>query len=129
MLLDKEDYRDAETRYNTGDTADWSAPGKDNNEDFMLFSEYVLGRETTSYGWGTVWSNMQVVATPAVPFRDTYTFADNKYLDRNLTQRWLMALHAGGIQERFGDFKAVDPNLIPVGMLSAFQNAKVAWDS
>ncbi|KAF9022947.1 hypothetical protein BDZ89DRAFT_1018497 [Hymenopellis radicata] len=98
--------------YETAKEAWLSGQGEGKSDTFMSFEEYVLGRETRLASWGEEWSSLQNVA-------DAWETDED----------WNNALYQEEIVEEFGSLKIVDSALIPVGMLSAFKSAKIAWDS
>jgi hypothetical protein len=125
MKEDQVAYLAAEARWLGG--AEWlGSAGVSTDETFMPFSEYILGRETAMMTWGAVWEHLQRVADS----RSLHIVAgDPKWRDRSDAERWVTAVYEEEIKARFGDLKIVEPTLIPVGMLSAFRSAKIAWDS
>lgn len=110
--------------------ADWVNGAGTRNEhnpesNFMPFEEYVLGREDRLAYWGDKWKYMQEMALPVSP---TSPEGYSSY-GKPVIEEWIMALYAHEIKTFFGGLKIVEPTLIPVGMLSVFRTAKVAWDS
>lgn len=75
---------------------------------------------------GDVWHNLQEVAEAS--YIEPVT-EDSNWHSRSDTEKWTTAVYADEIKARFGALKIVEPTLIPVGMLSAFRSAKIAWDS
>lgn len=100
MRLDRDVYEAARTRWN-------------GEAEFMPWEEYILGRETRLGYWAAAWECLQAVGVS----------------ESNAVGEWIVGLYSDEIMHRFGDLKIVEGTLIPVGMLSAFRNAKVAWDS
>jgi hypothetical protein len=127
MQQDEEDYKTAMRAWTSGVGTGTNVSRSD--EIFMPFSEYILGRETASNRWSNEWLNLQSTTLPRNPWKSRSTYGDANWAERPPVHQWFISANAEEIQERFGGFNAVDPNMIPVGMLSAFQNAKIAWES
>ncbi|KIY70981.1 hypothetical protein CYLTODRAFT_346790 [Cylindrobasidium torrendii FP15055 ss-10] len=93
----------------------------------ISFEEYSLGREICFARWGQAWETMQSVAsTKRVP-RPSYD--DDDWAEDGSEEMWIGGLYEKEIQDWFGNYEIVEPTLIPVGLLSTFRSAKVAWDS
>ena len=112
--------------YKSAEGAWLGGAGEGTDKTFMPFDEYILGRETVFSTWGNVWQRLQNVASA----RSLHQVAgDAKWYNRSFVDKWVTAVYEEEIKSRFGDLKIVEPTLIPVGMLSAFRSAKIAWDS
>jgi hypothetical protein len=112
--------------YKSAEGAWLGGAGEGTEKTFMPFDEYILCRETVFSTWGNVWQHLQNVASA----RSLHQVAgDAKWYNRSFVDKWVTAVYEEEIKSRFGDLKIVEPTLIPVGMLSAFRSAKIAWDS
>jgi hypothetical protein len=117
--------------YKSAEGAWLGGAGEGTDKSFMSFEEYILGRETVFSTWGHVWHRLQNVASPRGLHQvaGDATWGDAKWYNRSCVDQWVAAVYEQEIKSRFGDLKIVEPTLIPVGMLSAFRSAKIAWDS
>lgn len=114
MERDVEEYDAAQLRWLNG-------VGDGKSETFMSFEEFILGRETRLSGWGAVWKDMQEVAEARNVPGATW--------DKTDVEDWIAALYEREITDWFGGSRIVEPTLIPVGLLSTFRTAKIAWDA
>ncbi|KAE9400504.1 hypothetical protein BT96DRAFT_975354 [Gymnopus androsaceus JB14] len=113
--LDKDKYEEAKTNWMNGVGEE---PESKKTGSFMSFDEYILGREDRLAYWGSEWKKMQEVSA-----------TDSFYTWDEVVTQWVSKLYAEEIKAYFGGLQIVEPTLIPVGMLSAFRTAKIAWDS
>ncbi|KAL1680356.1 hypothetical protein EV122DRAFT_262393 [Schizophyllum commune] len=105
------------------------AGGPTGDREFLTFAEFTEGRETYIPHWGTTWAQLQETAYAQSPVRTGLLHNDSRWRGRSEVERWIVAFYAREIFETFGGFKMVEEALIPVGMLKAFQTAKIAWDT
>lgn len=122
ITQDSVSYKNAEDSWLAG-------AGESTDKSFMPFSEYILGRQTALSSWGSKWNYLQQVADASFIPQTGTVLEDRKWHSRSSTEKWVMSVYADDIKKRFGNLQIVEPTLIPVGMLSAFRDAKVVWDS
>jgi hypothetical protein len=99
--------------------------GEGTDKTFMPFNKYILGRETMFSTWDNVWQRLQNMASARSLHQ---VVGDAKWYNCSFVDKWVTAVYEE-IKSQFGDLKIVELTLIPVGMLSAFRSAKIAWDS
>uniref|UniRef100_D8Q933 Uncharacterized protein n=1 Tax=Schizophyllum commune (strain H4-8 / FGSC 9210) TaxID=578458 RepID=D8Q933_SCHCM len=105
------------------------AGGPTGDREFLTYAEFTEGRETYIPHWGTTWAQLQETAHAKSPVKTGLLHNDARWRGRSEVERWIVAFYAREIFEMFGGFKMVEETLIPVGMLKAFQTAKIAWDT
>lgn len=44
-------------------------------------------------------------------------------------QKWIIQLYSSGVLERFGGLNLVDPNLLPMGVMTMLRARKVVWQT
>ncbi|KIK58068.1 hypothetical protein GYMLUDRAFT_202910 [Collybiopsis luxurians FD-317 M1] len=127
MDVDRNKYEQAKTDWMNGlqgdDTKEVDLD--ESKKMFMSFEEYILGREDRMEHWGREWKHLQELpASRTLALPPGYDMED-------LSQEaiWNVSLYAEEIKACFGGLNIVESSLIPVGMLSTFRSAKVAWDS
>jgi hypothetical protein len=105
----------------------WEAEGED--EECMSWEEYLGGQEVASLDWGLLWYNLQQISAPSAVKKSKVSDQDPKWYSRGQVEQWVVEMYGEEIVNTFGAMKIVEPTLIPVGMLSAFRDSKIAWDT
>jgi hypothetical protein len=95
----------------------------------MPFDEFILGREAASRYWSDEWAKLQRTVNPEDFESGGVQYKDADWWNRTNAQRWIIGLYGEELVKKFGTIRIVEPTLIPTGMLSAFKNAKIAWDT
>ncbi len=101
-------------------------------DEFMSVEEYAALRESWLSTWGDSYRDMlkepeyhNVSALPKVTSAASgaMTWSSMGWYDR-----WVLSMYGEGVIRKYGSVKAVDPALIPVGMVELFRTAKIKLD-
>ncbi|KAF9526232.1 hypothetical protein CPB83DRAFT_837589 [Crepidotus variabilis] len=105
----------------------------ENKPSFMPFDEFISLREQWHSGWGNSYRNMQLTPPPVsvqlVPkVRELMEHGSVTWDELDWYQKWVVSMYGEEVVKRFGRLEAVDPNLIPIGMLELFKSSRMKLD-
>ncbi len=133
MQADTDAYKQAKGRWEQDDKHLFSVSPRSSREDeFMSFEAYATLRESWLSTWGDSYRDMlkapeyrNVSALPKVTSAASgaMTWSSMGWYDR-----WVLSMYGEGVIRKYGSVKAVDPALIPVGMVELFRTAKIKLD-
>ncbi|KDR74037.1 hypothetical protein GALMADRAFT_141780 [Galerina marginata CBS 339.88] len=104
-------------------------------KEFMPFEEYTSLRESWLTSWGDSYRHMleqpsvrQVVQVPKV--REALSAPSSKlsWDSMDWYDKWVVSMYGEEVVKKFGGLEAVDPNLIPVGMVQLFRTSRIKLD-
>ncbi|CAK5275795.1 unnamed protein product [Mycena citricolor] len=96
-------------------------------EEFPSFESFVSYRETASRFWRERYVRLLGHTQPTW-LRLPDHLQRSKWQPRDFYDRWVLALYGDQVIQKFGTLEAVDPNLIPVGMVHLFRGSRHQWD-
>ncbi|KAF8904738.1 hypothetical protein CPB84DRAFT_1772695 [Gymnopilus junonius] len=112
--------------------------GQDTNkEEFMSFEEYTSLRESWLAAWGVAYCHMlecpsmqPVELVPKVEEALKLTQSGSPVVWSGLDwyRKWVLSMYGEEVVTKFGGLDAVDPNLIPVGMVQLFRSSRIKLD-
>jgi len=101
---------------------------------FMSLSEYLSLRESWLPGWGYTYKYMleqpasrDMILVPSVQAALSVS-QPNKWGSMNWYDKWVLSMYGEEVVKKFGGLEAVDPNLIPVGMVQLFRGSRMKLD-
>jgi len=103
-------------------------------DEFMSFDEYTALRESWLSNWGASYCNMLESPTPRtvvlVPkVREVIgNGGSRQWASMDWYERWVVSMYGEEVVRKFGGLEAVDPNLIPVGMVQLFRSSRMKLD-
>ncbi|PPQ90279.1 hypothetical protein CVT25_013104 [Psilocybe cyanescens] len=107
--------------------------GSSGSQDFMSFEEYASLRESWLTNWGESYRDMLqspkrcfVELVPKV--KEALTQSTRSWGDMDWYEQWVVSMYGDEVVKRFGGLDAVDPNLIPVGMVQLFRSSRIKLD-
>jgi len=103
-------------------------------DQFMSFDEYNALRECWLFDWGESYRNMlespkprNVVLVPKV--REVIGDGGPRlWNSMDWYEQWVVSMYGEEVVRKFGGLEAVDPNLIPVGMVQLFRSSRMKLD-
>lgn len=103
------------------------------NQDFMTFEEYTSLRETWLRDWGRSYNDMlaapRFVEVTQLPKLTATTGSGGKHWGTmDWYEKWVMSMYGAGVIKKYGGVKAVDPALIPMGMVELFRTSRIKLD-
>ncbi|KAF8970635.1 hypothetical protein BDZ97DRAFT_1790231 [Flammula alnicola] len=102
--------------------------------EFMSFEEYTSLRESWLASWGASYRNMlespEALNVDLVPkVREVVNSDPSKpWVKMDWYEKWVISMYGEGVIKKFGGLKAVDPGLIPVGMVQLFRSSRMKLD-
>ncbi|KAK7061363.1 hypothetical protein R3P38DRAFT_3302564 [Favolaschia claudopus] len=121
MDKDEERYRQLQERWNTD-----AAASPSRNETFPSFQDYIAHRETGLHQWKDRYVDQMSTSKPmSLKLLPGHT-AVNRSMD--FYDRWVLSLYGDQMIKKFGSLEAVDPTLIPVGLVHLFRASRHQWD-
>ncbi|PPQ98462.1 hypothetical protein CVT26_013863 [Gymnopilus dilepis] len=106
-------------------------------EKFMSFEEYTTLRESWLSPWGESYRHMlglpsvrSVSFVPKVEEALKLTQSESPVIWSSLDwyKQWVLSMYGEEVVKKFGGLDAVDPNLIPVGMVQLFRTSRIKLD-
>ncbi|KIM41934.1 hypothetical protein M413DRAFT_445137 [Hebeloma cylindrosporum] len=103
-------------------------------DEFMSFDEYTALRESWLSNWGASYRDMLESPTPRnvvlVPkVREVIgSGGSREWSSMDWYERWVVSMYGEEVVRKFGGLEAVDPNLIPVGMVQLFRTSRMKLD-
>jgi hypothetical protein len=123
MEKDRERYRTLGEKWESSTTyVPYLSP------DFMSFEEYVSRRETRLPSWGDQYSCLLSVLEPTMMPIAPNVHGGRPWLNMDYYERWVVSLYGEEVVSKFGGWDAVDPTLIPVGMVQLFRSSRMKLD-
>jgi hypothetical protein len=107
------------------------------SNEFMPFTEYISLRESWLSTWGATYQKMlaspserQVVLVPQVKaeIENGSSRLSKSWGSLTLYEKWVMSMYGEEVVKKFGGLEAVDPSLIPTGMVKLFQTSRMKLD-
>lgn len=105
----------------------------DSEPPFLSFEEFISLRESWLTRWGT--SYLDMLETPSqthihlVPkVQELMEHGSMDWDNMDWYQKWVVSMYGEEVVKRFGHLEAVDPNLIPIGMLQLFKSSRMKLD-
>lgn len=104
-------------------------------DDFMTFEEFAALRESWRQSWGDAYGHM--LASPSVhpvclvpSVRELVQRPKSSKVWRSMDwyEQWVVSMYGGEFVKKYGSLEAVDPNLIPVGMVELFRSSRMKLD-
>ena len=106
---------------------------------FMSLEEYVSLRESWLSHWGQTYKYMldrpalhEMALVPSVQAALTLshpTASESRlWSSMDRYDKWVLSMYGEEVVKKFGGLEAVDPNLIPVGMVQLFRGSRVKLD-
>ena len=100
--------------------------------EFMSFAEYISLRESWLSTWGETYRRMLLSPSERdislVPQVGAHIPSHLSWSEMAPYERWVMSMYGEEVVKKFGGLQAVDPNLIPIGMVKLFKTARVKMD-
>jgi len=105
------------------------------SDQFMTFDEFTALRESWRKTWGDAYRHMldapfirPVSLVPQV--RELVDNLETSKLWRAMDwyEKWVVSMYGGEFVKKYGSLEAVDPNLIPVGMVQLFRSSRMKLD-
>ncbi|KDR74024.1 hypothetical protein GALMADRAFT_141768 [Galerina marginata CBS 339.88] len=104
-------------------------------EEFMSFEEYTSLRESWLSSWGNSYLDMlgwpairPVALVPKVQETLALTSSRKDWNSLDWYAQWVVSMYGEEVVRKFGGLEAVDPNLIPVGMVQLFRTSRIKLD-
>lgn len=140
MEEDAESYRVLQERWNSNVSALTSL-----YETFPSFEDYIAHRETGLSQWKTRYCDLMSTARPK-QLTLPHSHAQEVQRPMDFYDRWVLSLYgyvfttsstdgflmllrnSDQVVKKFGSLEAVDPTLIPVGLVHLFRGSRHQWD-
>ena len=108
------------------------------SDEFMAFEEFTSLRESWLRGWGARYEEMLVVPQPVeMVLAPTVQAAidsgkgwakTTSWQNMNWYDKWIISMYGENLVRKFGGLEAVDPTLIPIGMVQLFRTSRMKLD-
>lgn len=108
------------------------------SDEFMSFEEFTSLRESWLRGWGRRYEEMLVVPLPVeMALAPTVQAAidsgkgwakTTSWQNMNWYDKWIISMYGENLVKKFGGLEAVDPTLIPIGMVQLFRTSRIKLD-
>ena len=105
------------------------------SDEFMTYEEFTALRESWRSTWGTAYRHMlaspnvrEVTLVPMVRELVDNPGSPKTWASMDWYERWVVSMYGGEFVKKFGSLEAVDPNLIPVGMVELFRSSRMKLD-
>lgn len=105
------------------------------SDEFMTFEEFTALRESWRSTWGDAYRHM--LASPSIRpvtlVPNIRQLVDNPESSKpwgtlDWYEKWVVSMYGGEFVKKYGSLEAVDPNLIPVGMVQLFRSSRMKLD-
>ncbi|KDR81914.1 hypothetical protein GALMADRAFT_135307 [Galerina marginata CBS 339.88] len=103
------------------------------SDQFMSFWDFISLRESWLSSWGESYRDMllspdmrNVVPVPKV--NELLSSSAKSWHTMDWYERWVVSMYGEEVVKMFGSLEAVDPNLIPVGMVQLFRSSRMKLD-
>ena len=104
-------------------------------DEFMTFEEFTALRESWRSTWGDAYRHMltspdvrQVTLVPMVRELVDNFKSRKPWASMDWYEKWIVSMYGGEFVKKYGSLEAVDPNLIPVGMVELFRSSRMKLD-
>ena len=104
-------------------------------DEFMTFEEFTSLRESWRSTWGAVYRHMlaspsvrHVTLVPTVRQLVDVPGSLKPWESMDWYEKWVVSVYGGEFVKKYGSLEAVDPNLIPVGMVELFRTSRMKLD-
>ena len=102
---------------------------------FMSFDEFTALRESWRRTWGDAYRHMLAAPfiRPVALVPNVRQLVDNPESSKpwrslDWYEKWVVSMYGGEFVKKYGSLEAVDPNLIPVGMVQLFRSSRMKLD-
>lgn len=103
---------------------------------FMTFEEFMSLRESWRSTWGIAYNHMlaspkvrEVTLVPMVrQLVDDNPGSPKFWESMDWYKKWVVSLYGPEFVKKYGSLEAVDPNLIPVGVVELFRSLRMKLD-
>ena len=105
------------------------------SNEFMTFEEFTALRESWRSTWGTAYKHMlaspnirHVTLVPTVSQLVDIPGSPKYWESMDWYEKWVISIYGPEFVKKYGSLEAVDPNLIPVGMVELFRSSRMKLD-
>ena len=105
------------------------------SKEFMTFEEFTALRESWRSTWGTAYKHMlaspnirHVTLVPTVSQLVDIPGTPKYWGMMDWYEKWVISIYGPEFVKKYGSLEAVDPNLIPVGMVELFRSSRMKLD-
>ena len=105
------------------------------SDEFMTFEDFVSLRESWRSTWGIAYKHMlaspnvrHVTLVPSVRQLVDFPESSKPWAWMDWYEKWVISMYGGEFVKKYGSLEAVDPNLIPVGMVELFRSSRMKLD-
>jgi hypothetical protein len=106
------------------------------SDEFMTFEEFTSLRESWRRTWGTTYQHMlsspdarELTIVPAIHgLTDGPDDSPIYFEEMDGYQKWVISLYGPEFAKKYGSLEAVDPELIPIGMVELFRSSRMKLD-
>ena len=108
-------------------------------DQFMSFEEYISLRESWLSTWGETYRSMlespserEMILVPQMEAEMEQRKNDTEMMKSwdvlTFYEKWVMSMYGEEVVKKFGGLEAVDPHLIPIGMVNLFKTSRMRLD-
>ncbi|KDR78235.1 hypothetical protein GALMADRAFT_119220 [Galerina marginata CBS 339.88] len=104
-----------------------------NTEEFLSFEAFTSLRESWLSTWGDSYQHM--LQTPSIRYvapvpkmKELLSSSTKPWEHMDWYEQWVVSMYGEDVVKKFGSLEAVDPNLIPVGMVQLFRRSRMKLD-
>ena len=98
----------------------------------MTFEEFTALRESWRSTWGDAYRHMlaapRIRPVTLVPNVRQLVESSKPWRTMDWYEQWVVSMYAEEFVKKYGSLEAVDPNLIPVGMVQLFRSSRMKLD-